>query len=67
MKCHWCNEPLVFKRGRGWVHLEGGTCKVLCRSCGWTGAPDPSPTKCPQCGSKEIMDDHCAFAVPDEA
>jgi len=25
MKCHWCNEPLVFKRGRGWVHLEGGT------------------------------------------
>ncbi len=60
MKCQWCGEPLMFTR-RGWVHQEGGIYKIRCKTCGWTGAPYPTPTRCPRCGSEKIVDDHCAL------
>jgi predicted RNA-binding Zn-ribbon protein involved in translation (DUF1610 family) len=36
---------------------------VLCADCGWKGAPYPSPVTCPNCGSKKLRDDHCAFPI----
>ena len=59
--CHWCHEPLVFIRGRGWVHREGGVYSMYCPKCGWKGAPWPSPTQCPRCKSKDIRDHHAAL------
>ena len=60
--CHWCGEPLRFERGRGWVHIEGGTYQMRCDTCGWRGSPYPSPIVCPQCGG-QVRDDHCALPV----
>lgn len=62
MICLYCKEELTWVNGRGWVHKDGGSYKVRCRTCGWMGAPYPSPMQCPQCGSKDIRDDHCAWA-----
>jgi primosomal protein N' len=59
--CHWCKEPLRFVRDRGWVHAEGGSYVMRCDKCGWQGAPYPSPTSCPHCGSKQLRDLHCAL------
>lgn len=61
--CHWCREPLRWEPSRGWVHQEGGTCKMKCPDCGWEGAPYPSPAQCPHCGSKNVRDDHCVLPV----
>ena len=65
--CHRCGEPVAFT-ARGWVHQGGGAYVVRpdgrpsgrCADCGWRGAPYPSPARCPQCGSRELRDDHCA-------
>lgn len=65
MKCMHCDEMLRFDPERGWVHQEGGTYKMYCPNCGWSGAPYPSPAHCPQCGSKEVRDSHCALPVCD--
>lgn len=67
MICMWCGEQLTFTISRGWVHQEGGTYKVRCPDCGWMGAPYPSPTRCPECGSRRIRDDHCVLPVPEKA
>jgi len=64
MTCHWCGERLIWS-ARGWVHAEGGHYKVRCNRCGWTGAPYPSPTRCPACGAADVYDLHCALPVPD--
>lgn len=61
--CRWCGEPLCFRPGRGWTHAEGGVYVVRCESCGWRGAPYPSPITCPRCGSKDVRDDHCALPL----
>ena len=63
MTCQFCEEPLRFVTGRGYVHQEGGTYVMRCPDCGWRGAPYPSAVSCPSCGSKAIRDDHCATAV----
>lgn len=60
MKCMWCKQELRFT-GRGWVHAEGGTYMMRCPDCGWRGAPYPSPTACPRCGSRNVRDDHAAL------
>lgn len=61
MECLYCGEVLVLDKLRGWVHPEGGAYVMFCRSCGWRGAPYPSPISCPQCGSHEVRDDHHAW------
>jgi rubrerythrin len=61
--CLWCNQVLVFQPGRGYRHPEGGLYVMFCPACGWKGAPDPSPTQCPQCGAADVRDDHCAQMV----
>lgn len=61
VRCLYCKELLHFVEGRGYVHPEGGGYKMFCPSCGWRGAPYPSPANCPQCGSREVRDDHYAW------
>lgn len=61
--CVWCQESLSFVRGRGYVHEQGGSYMMYCPDCGWKGAPYPSPTQCPKCGSRALRDDHCALAA----
>ena len=60
--CQWCAQPLRWEPRRGWVHPEGGLYVMVCASCGWRGAPYPSPACCPQCGG-EVLDDHCARPI----
>jgi len=62
-RCLYCGDLLRFEPGRGWVHSEGGTYRVRCGNCGWEGAPFPTPTHCPRCGSRDVRDDHCATPV----
>ncbi len=57
--CYRCGEPLAFT-ARGWVHWDGGAYVMRCPDCRWSGAPYPSPARCPRCGSPEVRDDHCA-------
>jgi len=60
--CTWCHQPLRWAgHRRGWVHEEGGLYMMRCPECDWQGAPHPSPTSCPQCGSLKLRDDHCAL------
>jgi primosomal protein N' len=59
--CRWCEQPLRFVTGKGWVHQEGGIYAMYCPHCGWRGAPYPSPSRCPRCGSNQVRDDHCAL------
>ena len=65
MRCQHCGLPLKFLAGRGWVHPAGGTYMMYCPDCGWKGAPYPSPTRCPICGSRNVRDDHCVSPVSD--
>jgi len=61
MNCLYCGQPLAWVRERGYVHLDGGGSYMMrCPDCGWQGAPYPSPVSCPQCGCKNVRDDHCA-------
>jgi predicted RNA-binding Zn-ribbon protein involved in translation (DUF1610 family) len=62
-ECLYCGQQLVWRKGRGWVHEEGGLYMMYCPDCGWKGAPYPSPVKCPKCGSKKLRDDHVARPV----
>lgn len=61
MICRWCGEPLRWLPTRGWVHQQGGVYKVHCATCGWQGAPYPTPVVCPACGARDIRDLHCAL------
>jgi hypothetical protein len=61
--CGHCKEPLEFRRGRGWLHQEGGSYKMYCLDCKWEGAPYPCPIICPKCGSFKVRDHHCALPI----
>jgi hypothetical protein len=63
MICQSCDQALTHSSVRGWLHPEGGRYMVYCSDCGWKGAPYPSPVICPNCDSKKLRDDHCAFPV----
>jgi len=63
-KCLHCGETLRWERTRGWVHLQGGSYLQYCKWCGWRGAPYPSQTTCPNCGARDLRDDHCALPAP---
>jgi len=62
--CHWCGEPLHWNpKKHRWEHPGGGLYIQVCRSCGARiDQPEPA-TKCPVCGSTDIVDDHCALPV----
>ena len=62
-RCHYCDESVVFERGRGWRHLSGGRYMVFCEACGWKGAPAKTPGSCPQCGNQEVRDDHAVEPI----
>lgn len=57
--CLHCNQPLEFKYSRGWVHSDTQSLYVMkCKDCGYKGG---NYVKCPACGSKNYVDDHCAL------
>jgi hypothetical protein len=60
VRCMWCYAPLAFEAGYGWTHTGGGRYAMNCPECGWLGAPRPSPTFCPGCGSPKLRDSHIA-------
>lgn len=62
-RCMYCDQRVRFDNRRGWVHPEGGAYMVKCKDCGWHGAPYPSPITCPECGSENVVDDHCVRPV----
>ena len=58
--CTVCQQPLTWRPdGYGWRHQDGGAYMQKC-DCGWKGAPYPSHQACPKCGSRRLLDDHCA-------
>jgi len=61
--CRWCKQKLIYTEDRGWVHREGGRYHMVCKKCGWEGAPFPSPVVCPRCGSDALYDHHYAFPI----
>lgn len=59
--CMYCHEVIRHEAGRGWVHVDGGGAyRMYCPDCGWSGAPYPSPGRCPQCRSIRLRDHHAA-------
>jgi len=61
VQCSICGQELIFKRGKGWVHADGGLVMKYCPACGWKGS-SPVFLICPVCGYP-LRDDH--VAVPD--
>ena len=60
MTCLYCGQSLVFG-AHGYVHKEGGgTYMQFCGRCGHQAALRLAPINCPQCGSSNWRDDHCA-------
>lgn len=63
-RCLWCNGPLIFARGRGWVHSKGGGLYwQRCSHCGWEGSSSILIFECPECRSPDLHDDHMATPV----
>ena len=59
--CAYCGQELVFKEGKGYVHQGGGIYIQICKECGWRGSHSPAVVECPECGSRNIIDDHCSM------
>jgi len=59
--CQWCGDVLVFVLGRGWLHKS--TDSVYTMKCGDCYYRGESAMRCPKCGSKDYVDDHCALPV----
>ena len=62
--CYWCKRPLRWSHERHrWEHEGGGLYIQKCNSCGAI-IDQPEPAKiCPKCGSKDVIDDHCALPI----
>ena len=64
MNCSICKRELEYHNryhngGRGWVHKETGSIYIMkCKDCGYEGG---NSITCPDCGSKNYVDDHCAL------
>ena len=58
--CVYCGDELEWHPIMGWIHLGEGIYKVRCGQCGWYGGETPSPSRCPECGGRDIRDDHAA-------
>lgn len=57
---------VIIHPDRGPVHVHqdqaGSAYLMRCETCGYAGAPSPSPASCPQCGSTEgWRDDHAVL------
>lgn len=61
--CQWCKEPLTLSRGSGWVHAGGAIYIQKCGECGATYDRPDLAYSCPECGSRDMRDDHCAQPV----
>ncbi len=62
-ECIHCKRPLRFDPVVGWVHQDGGGLYwQRCGDCDWEGSARPPVTSCPQCGGRNVRDDHCALA-----
>ncbi|HET6452917.1 MAG TPA: hypothetical protein VFI02_00810 [Armatimonadota bacterium] len=60
-ECMRCGEPIFWRKGVGWVHEGGGLYAMICPQCGWKGTPYPPVTRCPNCQSRDVRDDHCVL------
>lgn len=59
MKCLYCGKEVKFVNGRGWIHVDCDSFYIMrCKNCGYQGA---TAVTCPNCGSKNYVDDHCAL------
>ena len=59
--CVWCGKELVFEKDKGYVHPGGGIYIQICKECGWRESNSPPLLECPECGSENIIDDHCSM------
>lgn len=56
--CMYCGRELKWVNGKGWVHAYYNSAYIMkCKDCGYEGE---SAVTCPNCGSKNYIDDHCA-------
>lgn len=57
--CRWCDNPVKFVPGSGWVHAEGSYFRLFCPRCQrWTGSTS-CQADCWHC-SFNIGDSHLA-------
>lgn len=69
IRCAWCNEPLEFVPGRGWLHSDGQLYRTKrherCPYCGSYNIKEVKPLfgVCIDCEGSFHMeyDDHCAL------
>jgi len=67
MNCLWCDEPLTWLQGKGYVHQDGEPYRrrqVRCRYCaGGGGRAGSIAVACRMCQGTGYMwvDDHCAL------
>lgn len=65
--CVYCDLPLHFVSGKGWVHPQGKTVVMACPDCGWVGEQPAERITfqtdvCPRCGVQgKLGDDHVAM------
>lgn len=68
--CFYCNEPLRFEVGRGWVHFDGSKMKEIlrypyrCKLCTGKLPKNGYCYKCDKQWSQQLLYDH--MALPSE-
>ena len=57
MNCSICGREIEYCKGGGWIHKETNSIYIMkCKDCGYEGG---NRFTCPNCGSKNYVDDHC--------
>ena len=65
--CRMCRKPVHFEHHKGYIHDGGGMYMMKCRDCGEKFSPAKLTVNCPKCNSRNVVDDHCVYAVDSEA
>ena len=65
--CRICRRPVHFDHHKGYIHDGGGMYMLVCRDCGEKFSPAKPAVSCPWCHSRNVVDDHCCYAVDSEA
>lgn len=62
-RCRRCGRDVELDKDLpGFVHVGGGMYWQKCSACGWEGSKAGSYQECPECGSRDIKDDHAILA-----